>query len=129
MWCKKIYKLGGAQAIAALAYGTKSVVKVDKIFGPGNEYVALAKKEVFGTVGIDILAGPSEVTVIADRYSNPSWVASDLIAQAEHDEMSQSILVTDNENLILNVKKFINLQLKFLPKRKIAYYSLKDLVL
>ena len=122
---KKIYKLGGAQAIAALAYGTKSVVKVDKIFGPGNEYVALAKKEVFGTVGIDILAGPSEVTVIADRYSNPSWVASDLIAQAEHDEMSQSILVTDNENLILNVKKFINLQLKFLPKRKIAYYSLK----
>ena len=122
---KKIFKLSGAQAIAAFAFGTNTITKVDKIFGPGNEYVALAKREVFGFVGIDIFAGPSEVTVIADKHANPSWVAADLIAQAEHDEMAQSILVTDNENLISDVKKFINLQLKFLPKRKIASASLR----
>tara|TARA_Y100000590_G_scaffold225350_1_gene254772 strand:+ start:6172 stop:7464 length:1293 start_codon:yes stop_codon:yes gene_type:complete len=121
---KKIYKIGGAQAIAALAFGTETVTKVDKIVGPGNEYVSLAKKEVFGEVGIDMFAGPSEVTVIADRYSNPDWVAADLIAQAEHDEMSQSILITESNNLILNVKKFIDKQLRFLPKRKIVSRSL-----
>ncbi len=121
---KKIYKIGGVQAIAALAFGTETVAKVDKIVGPGNEYVALAKKEVFGEVGIDMFAGPSEVTVIADRYSNPGWVAADLIAQAEHDEMSQSILITESKDLIFNVKRFINKQLRFLPKRKIASSSL-----
>ena len=121
---KKIYKIGGVQAIAALAFGTETVAKVDKIVGPGNEYVALAKKEVFGEVGIDMFAGPSEVTVIADRYSNPGWVAADLIAQAEHDEMSQSILITESKDLIFNVKRFIDKQLRFLPKRKIASSSL-----
>ena len=102
---KKIYKLGGAQAIAAFAHGTQTINKVDKIVGPGNEYVALAKKEVFGEVGIDMFAGPSEVTIIADKYSNPEWIAADLIAQAEHDEMSQSILITDNQKINLKVKK------------------------
>ena len=120
---KKIYKLGGAQAIAALAFGTKTVPKVDKIVGPGNEYVALAKKEVFGEVGIDMFAGPSEVTVIADKYSNSSWVAADLIAQAEHDKMAQSILLTNSKNIISQVVKFLKTQLKFLPKRKIVLSS------
>ena len=122
---KKIYKLGGAQAIAAFAFGTETVSKVDKIVGPGNEYVALAKKEVFGEAGIDMFAGPSEVTIIADKYSNPEWVAADLIAQAEHDEMSQSILLTDNKNTILKVKKFISTQLRFLPKKKTVINSFK----
>jgi len=123
---KKIYKLGGAQAIGAFAYGTDTVEKVDKIVGPGNEFVSLAKKEVFGEVGIDMFAGPSEVTVIADKYSNPRWIAADLIAQAEHDELSQSILVTDSKELIYKVKKFINLQVKFLPKKRIISSSLKN---
>ncbi len=123
---KKIYKLGGAQAIAAFAFGTKTVAKVDKIVGPGNEYVALAKKEVFGEVGIDMFAGPSEVTIVADKNSNADWVAADLIAQAEHDEMSQSILVTQSEDLVSKVKKSIHNQLKFLPKRKIAINSLTN---
>jgi len=123
---KKIYKLGGAQAIAAFAYGTDVVEKVDKIIGPGNEFVSLAKKEVFGEVGIDMFAGPSEVTVIADKYSNPKWIAADLIAQAEHDELSQSILVTDSRELIYKVKKFINLQINFLPKKRIISSSLKN---
>lgn len=122
---KKIYKLGGAQAIAAFAFGTETVSKVDKIVGPGNEYVTLAKKEVFGEVGIDMFAGPSEVTIIADRYSNPDWVAADLIAQSEHDEMSQSILISDSKEVIFKVKSFINMQLKFLPKRKIVSSSFK----
>ena len=123
---KKIYKIGGAQAIAAFAYGTDVINKVDKIIGPGNEFVAMAKKEVFGDVGIDMIAGPSEVTVVADKYSNPEWMAADLIAQAEHDENSQSILVSDNRELIINVKKFIDIQKKFLPKRKIISSSLKN---
>ncbi len=123
---KKIYKLGGAQAIGAFAYGTDAVEKVDKIVGPGNEFVSLAKKEVFGEVGIDMFAGPSEVTVIADKHSNPKWIAADLIAQAEHDELSQSILVTDSKELIDRVKKFINLQMNFLPKKKIISSSLKN---
>jgi len=121
---KKIYKLGGAQAIAAFAFGTETVNKVDKIVGPGNEYVALAKKEVSGETGIDMFAGPSEVTIIADKHSNPEWISADLIAQSEHDEMSQSILVTDSKNMILQVKNFLKMQLKFLPKRKIASTSL-----
>ncbi len=122
---KEIYKLGGAQAIAAFAYGTKTINKVDKIVGPGNEYVALAKKEVFGEVGIDIFAGPSEVTIIADKYTNPDWIAADLIAQAEHDEMSQSILITDNKNLITSVKEALETQIKSLPKKRIAQKSLR----
>ncbi len=122
---KKIFKLGGAQAVAAFAYGTKTVPKVDKIVGPGNEYVALAKKEVSGTTGIDMFAGPSEVTVVADKYSKPEWVSADLIAQSEHDEMSQSILVTNSRNLILKVKSNLKKQLKFLPKKIIASKSLK----
>ncbi len=122
---KKIYKVGGAQAIASLAFGTKTISKVDKIVGPGNEYVAIAKKEVFGDVGIDMIAGPSEVTIIADKYANPSWVAADLIAQAEHDEMSQSILVTDSRELVKKVKNSIYSQLKYLPKKKIVLKSFK----
>ena len=122
---KEIYKLGGAQAIAAFAHGTQTVKKVDKIVGPGNEYVALAKKEVFGQVGIDMFAGPSEVTIIADKYSNPEWIAADLIAQAEHDEMSQSILITDNQTIIIKVKKALASQIKFLPKKRTALKSLK----
>ena len=121
---KKIFKLGGAQAIAAFAFGTKTVTKVDKIVGPGNEYVSLAKKEISGETGIDMFAGPSEVTIIADKYSNPEWISADLIAQSEHDEMSQSILVTNSKDIIFKVKKFLEIQLKFLPKRKIASSSL-----
>ena len=93
---KEIYKVGGAQAIAAMAFGTKKIKKVNKIVGPGNQYVAAAKKEMFGDVGIDMIAGPSEVMVITDKSSNPDWVASDLIAQAEHDVNAQSIMITNN---------------------------------
>ncbi len=121
---KKIFKLGGAQAIAAFAFGTRTINKVDKIVGPGNEYVALAKKEVSGVSGIDIFAGPSEVTIVADKYSNPDWISADLIAQSEHDEMSQSILVSDSNDLINKVQYCLNKQLKFLPKKKIALKSL-----
>ncbi|MFL2889932.1 MAG: histidinol dehydrogenase [Pelagibacteraceae bacterium] len=122
---KKIFKIGGAQAIAAFTFGTQTINKVNKIVGPGNKYVALAKKELFGEVGIDMIAGPSEVTVVADEFSNPEWVASDLIAQAEHDEYSQSILITNNKKLISKVNFFIKEQLKILPKKKIASKSLK----
>ena len=121
---KKIFKLGGAQAVAALAFGTKTINKVDKIVGPGNEYVALAKKEVSGVSGIDMFAGPSEVTVVADKNSNPEWISADLIAQSEHDEMSQSILVSDSQDLINKVRYCLQKQLKFLPKKKIASISL-----
>ena len=102
---KKIYKIGGAHAIAALAYGTKTFQKVDKIVGPGNTFVANAKKEVFGDVGIDMVAGPSEVTIVADKYANANWIAADLIAQAEHDIFAQSILITNNQNLIKSVNR------------------------
>ena len=123
---KEIYKVGGAQAIAALAYGTSIIKKVNKIVGPGNTFVATAKKEVFGDVGIDMIAGPSEVTVVADKYSNPEWVAADLIAQAEHDNFAQSILISSNEKIISQVNFYINQQLKDLPKKKIAEKSLKN---
>ena len=123
---KKIYKIGGAQAVAALAFGTKKIEKVNKIVGPGNSYVAGAKKEVFGEVGIDMIAGPSEVLIVSDKYSNPDWVASDLIAQAEHDEFSQSILVSSNRNLIAKVNKSLSFQLTSLPKKKIAITSLRN---
>ena len=123
---KEIYKTGGAQSIAALAYGTKIFKKVNKIVGPGNAFVATAKKEVFGEVGIDMIAGPSEVSIIADKYSNPDWIASDLIAQAEHDVFAQSILITNNKNLINLVNSRLKLQLLNLPKKKIALKSIKN---
>ncbi len=94
-----VYRIGGAQAIAALAYGTKTIRPVDKITGPGNAYVAAAKRRVFGRVGIDMIAGPSEILVIADRDNDPDWIALDLLSQAEHDESAQSILVTDDAGL------------------------------
>ena len=122
---KKIYKTGGAHSIAALAYGTKKFEKVDKIVGPGNAFVACAKKEVFGDVGIDMIAGPSEVSVVADRFANPELVAADLIAQAEHDIYAQSILVTNNRNLINYVNFYLKKQLNHLPKKNIALKSLK----
>jgi len=123
---KEIYKTGGAHSIAALAYGTKTFKKVDKIVGPGNAFVAAAKKEVYGDVGIDMIAGPSEVSIVADKYANANWVASDLIAQAEHDIYAQSILITNNLDLIKNVNVSIKKQLKKLPKSKIASRSLKN---
>ena len=123
---KKIYKTGGAHSIAALTYGTKNFEKVDKIVGPGNAFVAFAKKEVFGDVGIDMVAGPSEVSIVGDKYSDPNLIAADLIAQAEHDIYAQSILITDNKKLIGLVNKSLKRQLVNLPKRKIATKSLKS---
>ena len=123
---KEIYKIGGAQAIAAMAYGTKTIQKVDKIVGPGNAFVASAKKQVFGEVGIDMIAGPSEVTIVADKSSKPDWIAADLIAQAEHDETSQSIVLADDINIIKKINYFLTLQLKTLPKKTIASKSLKN---
>ena len=123
---KEIYKIGGAQAIAAMAYGTKTIKKVDKIVGPGNIYVATAKKQVFGEVGIDMIAGPSEVTIVADKWSKPDWIAADLIAQAEHDENSQSIVLASDIKIINRINYFLSQQLKDLPKANIAYKSLKN---
>ena len=123
---KKIYKIGGAHSIAALAYGTKKIEKVDKIVGPGNMFVACAKKEVFGDVGIDMVAGPSEVSIVADKFADPNLVAADLIAQAEHDINAQSILITDNKKLIKQVNLSLKKQLLSLPKKKIASQSLKN---
>ena len=123
---KEIYKVGGAHSIAALTYGTKVFKKVNKIVGPGNAFVAAAKKEVFGEVGIDMVAGPSEVSIVADKNSNPDWIASDLIAQAEHDIFSQSILITNSKDLINTVNSSLKLQLKNLPKKNIASNSLKN---
>jgi len=124
---KEIYSLGGPSAIAALAYGTKKIKKVDKIVGPGNAYVAAAKKEVFGDVGIEgMTAGPSEVTVVCDKYSNPEWVASDLVGQAEHDNLAQCILISKNEKMIDKVKSEIYKQLKNLPRKNIAIKSIMN---
>jgi len=122
---KEIYKVGGAQAIAALAYGTKTVKKVNKIVGPGNQYVALAKKEVYGDVGIDMIAGPSEVTIVADQSAKPEWISADLIAQAEHDKNAQSILIVNNKSILKKVNYYLKDQLKSLPKKDIANASLK----
>ena len=123
---KKIYKTGGAHSIAALAYGTRTFEKVDKIIGPGNIFVANAKKEVFGDVGIDMVAGPSEVTIAADKYANPNWIAADLIAQAEHDIFAQSILIANNKNFIKSVTRCLKLQLNKLPKKNIASKSFRN---
>lgn len=120
---KEMYKIGGAQAIAALAYGTDSIKSVDKIFGPGNAYVASAKRQVFGSVGIDMIAGPSEILVVADKYNNPRHIAIDLLSQAEHDKLAQSILVTDSQEMANSVQKNILNELKTLPRGEIARIS------
>jgi len=122
----EIYKIGGAQAVAALAYGTQSVPKVDKIVGPGNIYVATAKRLVFGAVDIDMVAGPSEILVVADRTANPEFVAADMLSQAEHDEMASAVLVTDDPKLAAKVKKELDRQVELLDRRDIAKKSLAD---
>jgi histidinol dehydrogenase len=122
----EIYRVGGAQAVAALAYGTATIAPVAKIVGPGNAYVAAAKRLVFGKVGIDMIAGPSEVLVIADETGNASWIAADLLAQAEHDESAQSILITDSRRLADEVAQAVEAQLKTLPRAKIASASWQD---
>jgi histidinol dehydrogenase len=123
---EEIYRIGGAQAIAALAYGTETIAPVAKIVGPGNAYVAAAKRRVFGTVGIDMIAGPSEVLVLADATANPDWIAADLLAQAEHDAAAQSILVTDSTGLADAVEMSVMSQLATLPRRDIAGASWRD---
>ena len=120
---KEIYKIGGAQAVAALAIGTKKIKKVDKIVGPGNAYVATAKKKLFGIVGIDMIAGPSEILIIADKNNNPEHIAIDLLSQAEHDKLAQSILITDNENFANEVIDEIKTLLKKLDRKEIASES------
>ncbi|MFQ5561012.1 MAG: histidinol dehydrogenase [Nitrospinota bacterium] len=121
----KIYRIGGAQAIAAMAYGTKQVAKVDKITGPGNAYVAEAKRQVFGRVGVDMVAGPSEILIIADESAKPAFIAADLISQAEHDEMAYPVLVTVSETLAANVVKELKLQTEKLSRKEIIRASLK----
>ncbi|WP_075504514.1 histidinol dehydrogenase [Candidatus Pelagibacter communis] len=122
---KEIYSIGGPSAIAAVSYGTKKIKKVHKIVGPGNAYVAAAKKEVFGVVGIEgMTAGPSEVTIVCDKFSNPEWVASDLIGQAEHDILAQCILISKDKNLLDKVKIEITKQLKEIPRASVARRSL-----
>ena len=122
----EIYRIGGAQAVAALAYGTASIAPVAKIVGPGNAYVAAAKRRVFGQVGIDMIAGPSEVLVLADESANPEWVAADLLAQAEHDEAAQAILITDAPALARAVEAAVERQLASLPRREVAGASWRD---
>lgn len=122
----EIYRVGGAQAIAALAYGTETIDPVAKIVGPGNAYVAAAKRRVFGTVGIDMIAGPSEVLVIADGENDPDWLAADLLAQAEHDAAAQSILMTDDAALADAVEQAVARQLTLLPRRETAEASWRD---
>ena len=122
----RIFKVGGAQAIAALAYGTESIPKVDKIVGPGNAFVAEAKKQVYGQVSIDMIAGPSEILAVADRKSNPRHVAADLLSQAEHDKNASAVLVTDSMELAEAVAKEIDEQLKTLPRRDIAAVSIEN---
>ncbi len=122
----EVYRVGGAQAVAALAYGTQAIAPVAKIVGPGTAYVAAAKRRVFGQVGIDMIAGPSEVLVLADAGANPDWIAADLLAQAEHDTAAQSILVTDDRPLADAVEAAVARQLAVLPRREIAGASWRD---
>ncbi|WP_230531256.1 histidinol dehydrogenase [Microvirga roseola] len=122
----EVFRIGGAQAVAALAYGTESIRPVAKIVGPGNAYVAAAKRRVFGQVGIDMIAGPSEVLILADSHANPAWIAADLLAQAEHDPAAQSILITDSADLADAVEKAVEGQLRTLPKAEIAGASWRD---
>lgn len=123
---KEIYKVGGAQAIAALAYGTETVPKVDKIVGPGNAFVAEAKKQVFGLVSIDMIAGPSEIMIVADGKNNPEYIASDLLSQAEHDKMAEAVLITDDENFANEVAKEIEKQIPLLLRADIARASIDE---
>ncbi|SDD52523.1 histidinol dehydrogenase [Paenibacillus sp. UNCCL117] len=123
---REIYKTGGAQAVAALAYGTESIAPADKIVGPGNIYVALAKRYVFGVVDIDSIAGPSEIVVLADASADASYIAADLLSQAEHDEMASAILVTPSQELAQAVKQEVGRQLAELPRREIAEQSIRD---
>lgn len=122
----KVYKVGGAQAIAAMAYGTESIPKVDKIVGPGNVYVATAKKLVQGICGIDMIAGPSEILVIADGTANADWLAADLLSQAEHDKLASAIMITDSEALATAVSAAVEKRLEKLPRREIAAESIKN---
>jgi histidinol dehydrogenase len=122
----RIFRIGGAQAVAALAYGTDTVPQVDKIVGPGNIYVALAKKLVFGVVDIDMIAGPSEILIIADQTADPDFIAADMLSQAEHDELAWSVLVTTSRSLMQDVQKSIEEQLQTLPRRKIAEKALEN---
>jgi histidinol dehydrogenase len=122
----EIYRLGGAQAIAALAYGTESIAPVVKIVGPGNAYVAVAKRQVFGQVGIDMVAGPSEVVVIADKDNDPAWIAADLLAQAEHDEAAQAILITDDKDFARAVERAVEAELRVLPRAETARASWQE---
>ncbi|MBM6596713.1 histidinol dehydrogenase [Microvirga pudoricolor] len=122
----EVFRVGGAQAVAALAYGTASIQPVAKIVGPGNAYVAAAKRRVFGQVGIDMIAGPSEVLVLADAHANPDWIAADLLAQAEHDPVAQAILITDSAALADSVEAAVERQLTTLPKAEIAGASWRD---
>ena len=122
----EIYRVGGAQAVAALAFGTKTISPVDKIVGPGNAYVAAAKRAVFGKVGIDSIAGPSEILVVADGQNNPDWIAADLLSQAEHDASSQSILITDDAGFASRVEASVERALALLPREKIARASWTD---
>lgn len=122
----KIFKVGGAQAVAALAYGTESVPKVDKIVGPGNAYVAEAKKQVFGKVSIDMIAGPSEILVVADSTCNPKFIAADLLSQAEHDKMASAVLVTDSFDFAVRVQEEIEIQIPRLPRSEIARASVDN---
>jgi histidinol dehydrogenase len=122
----EIYRIGGAQAVAALAYGTETIAPVSKIVGPGNAYVAAAKRLVFGKVGIDMIAGPSEVLILADKTGNADWIAADLLAQAEHDVSAQSVLITDDAMLASDVEKAVEAQLKMLPREAVASASWRD---
>ncbi|HZK34748.1 MAG TPA: histidinol dehydrogenase [Bacillota bacterium] len=123
---EEIYKVGGAQAIAALAYGTDTIGKVDKIVGPGNIYVALAKKEVYGQVDIDMIAGPSEIVVLADKTANPSFIAADLMSQAEHDAMASAILITDSDEISKGVRQELEKQIEKQPLKDTIFASLRD---
>ncbi|WP_146812069.1 histidinol dehydrogenase [Aneurinibacillus danicus] len=123
---KEVYKVGGAQAIAALTYGTETIKPVDKIVGPGNIYVALAKREVFGLVDIDMVAGPSEIVVLADSSANPAYVAADLLSQAEHDAMASAVLVTTCRELAQAVQQEVEQQLAVLPRKEIAEASIRE---
>ena len=122
----KIFKIGGAQAVAALAYGTESVPRVDKVVGPGGIFVATAKRKVFGQVAIDMIAGPSEILVLADGKSDPVWVAADLLSQAEHDVLASAVLVTDSQELAEQVRQELEVQLESLPRREIARKSIDE---
>lgn len=122
----EVFKIGGAQAVAALAYGTETVPRVDKIVGPGGVFVATAKRKVFGRVAIDMIAGPSEILVLADGKSNPKWVAADLLSQAEHDVLSSAVLVTDSRELAISVQAEVEAQLESLPRKDIARRSIAD---